>query len=75
MTIDEVNGFIEEKNGNKYWVFDSTDDKNKEILTKFAELWNRIKNKTESINEGENGEYKKNIMEIKFNSDDNLPLN
>ena len=75
MTIDEVNGFIEEKNGNKYWVFDSTDDKNKEILTKYAELWNRIKNKTESINEGENGEYKKNIMEIKFNSDDNLPLN
>ena len=75
MTIDEVNGFIEEKNGNKYWVFDSTDDKNKEILTKYAELWNRIKNKTESINEGENGQYKKNIMEIKFNSDDNLPLN
>ena len=75
MTIDEVNGFIEEKNGNKYWVFDSTDDRNKEILTKYAELWNRIKNKTESINEGENGEYKKNIMEIKFNSDDNLPLN
>ena len=75
MTIDEVNGFIEEKNGNKYWVFDSTDDKNKEILTKYAELWNRIKNKTESINEGENGEYKKNIMGIKFNSDDNLPLN
>ena len=75
MTIDEVNGFIEEKNGNKYWVFDSTDGKNKEILTKYAELWNRIKNKTESINEGENGEYKKNIMEIKFNSDDNLPLN
>ena len=75
MTIDEVNGFIEEKNGNKYWVFDSTDDKNKEILTKYAELWNRIKNKTESINEGENGECKKNIMEIKFNSDDNLPLN
>ena len=59
MTIDEVNGFIEEKNGNKYWVFDSTDDRNKEILTKYAELWNRIKNKTESINEGENGEYKK----------------
>ena len=75
MTIDEVNGFIEEKNGHKYWVFDSTDNKNKEILTKYAELWNRIKNKTESINEGENGEYKKNIMEIKFNSDDNLPLN
>ena len=75
MTIDEVNGFIEEKNGNKYWVFDSTDNKNEEILTKYAELWNRIKNKTESINEGENGEYKKNIMEIKFNSDDNLPLN
>ena len=34
LTIDEVNGFIEKKNGNRYLVFDSTDENNKEVLTK-----------------------------------------
>ena len=29
LTIDEVNGFIDEKNGNKYLVHDSTDYENK----------------------------------------------
>ena len=34
--IVEVNGYIEEIN--KYLIFAST-DKNKEVLTKFTELW------------------------------------
>ena len=33
LIIGEVDGHIEEKNGSKYFVFDSTDD-NKEVLTK-----------------------------------------
>ena len=36
---------IEEKNGNKYLVFDSTDE-NKEVLKKHRELWDGIKNET-----------------------------
>ena len=31
LRIDHVNGYIEERNGNKYLVFDSV-DKNKELL-------------------------------------------
>ena len=31
--IDHANGYIEEKNGNKYLIFDSTDE-NKELLKK-----------------------------------------
>ena len=31
LRIDHANGFIEERNGNKYLVFDSV-DKNKELL-------------------------------------------
>ena len=38
----EVDGHIEEKNGSKYLVFDSTGENN-EILTKYAELWDGIK--------------------------------
>ena len=75
MTIDEINGFIEEKNDNKYLAFDYTDDENKEVLTKYAELWHEIKNDIETITGGKKGEYKKDFMEIKFNLDNNLPLN
>ena len=40
--VDEVDGYIEERNGNKYLVFAST-DKRKEALKKYTELWNGIK--------------------------------
>ena len=40
--VDEVDGYIEESNGNKYLVFAST-DKRKEALKKYTELWNGIK--------------------------------
>ena len=51
LIIGKVDGNIEEKNGSKYLVFDST-DKNKEVLKKYTELWNGIKNGTETINGG-----------------------
>ena len=41
--IDKTVAYIAESNGNKYLTLVST-NKNKEILTKYAELWNRIKN-------------------------------
>ena len=75
LTVDEVNGLIEEKNGNKYLVFDSTDDENKKVLTKYRDFWNVIKNEIEKVNGDKKGEYKQDFMEIKFSSDDNLPLN
>ena len=72
--IGEVNGFIEEKNGSKYLVFD-LGDKNKEILKKYSELWDGIKNEIETINAGKKCEYRKYFMKIKFDTNDNLPLN
>ena len=50
-------------------------DGNKEVLKKCTELWDGIKNETETINGGKNGEYGKDFMKIKFNINDNLPLN
>ena len=73
LIIGEVIGYIEENNGNKYLVFDSTDE-NKEVLKKYPELWDGIKNKIETINGGKKGEYSKDFTNIKFNTDDNLPL-
>ena len=74
LIIGKVDGHIEEKNGSKYLFFDST-DKNKEVLEKYRELWDRIKNEIETINGGKKGEYGKDFMKIKFDTDDNLPLN
>ena len=36
--VREINGFIEEKIGNKYLVLDSADDRNKAVLIKYTEL-------------------------------------
>ena len=51
LIIGKVDGHIEQKNGCKYLVFDSM-DKNKEVLKKYTELWNGIKNEIETINGG-----------------------
>ena len=45
------------------------------MLKKYAELCDGIKNEIEIINGGKAGEYAKDFMKIKFNSDDDLPLN
>ena len=74
LIIGRVNGFIEEKNESKYLVFDSTDE-NKEVIKKYTELWDRIKNQIKTINDGKVGEYGKDFIKIKFNSDEHLPLN
>ena len=74
LNIGEVDGLMEESNGNKYLTFAPTDG-NKEALAKFTILWNEIKYLIETINEGKVGEYGKDFMKIKFNSDDNLLLN
>ena len=66
--------YIEENNRNKHLVFTST-DANKKVLTKFANFWNEIKHLIEAINDDKNGKYGKYLIKIRFNSDDNLPLN
>ena len=71
LIINEVDGCIEKINGNIYLTLVSI-DKNKEVLTKYIELWDGIKNSTEKIN-NKAGEYGKPFMKIKFNSGDRLP--
>ena len=74
LIIGKVDGHIEEKNGSKYLVFDSANE-TKEVLEKYTELWDRIKNEIETINGGKKGKYGQDFMKIKFNTDDNLLLN
>ena len=45
------------------------------MLKKYAKFWEEIKYHIQTINAGKSGEYDKDYMKIKFNSDDDLPLN
>ena len=74
LRINHANGYIEEKNGNRYLIFDSVDE-NKEVLKKYTDVWDEIKNKIKAINGGEENDYGKDYIKIKFNSDEDLPLN
>ena len=75
MLINHASGYIEETNGNKYLVFHDSVNENKALLKTYADVWDGIKNETKAINDGKENDYRKNYMNIKFNSDDNLPLN
>ena len=73
LRITYANGYIEEINENKYLIFDSIDE-NKELLKKCNDVFNGIKDTIKEINSND-CDYEKDYMKIKFNSDDNLPLN
>ena len=73
LLINHANGYIEEKVVNKYLAFDST-DKNKEFLNKYNDIFNGINDRIKEVN-SDKCDYEKDYMKIKFNSDDDLPLN
>ena len=72
LNITHASGYIEEKGVNKYLFFDSADE-NKELIKKYSDAFNGIRDKIKEINSDE-CDYEKDYMKIKFNSDDDLPL-
>ena len=75
LLVNHASGYIEEKNGNKYLIFDDSVNENKALLKKYADVWDGIKNEIKAINGGKENDYGKDYMKIKFNSEDDLPLN
>ena len=75
MLINQASGYIEEKNGNKYLIFYDSVNEKKRLLKKYADVWDEIKSEIKAVNGGEENDYGKDYMKIKFNSDDDLPLN
>ena len=74
LCFTHASGYIEEINGNKYSIFDSTDE-NKKLLKKYNDVFNGIRDEIKTINGGKENDYEKDYTKIKFNSDDNLTLN
>ena len=44
LLVNHASGYIKEKNGNKYLIFDPVDE-NKEVLKKYIDVWGGIKPK------------------------------
>ena len=68
-------GYIKERSGNKYLIFDYSLAINKDLLDKCTEFWNAVKHKIKIINGGKETDYRKDHINIKFESDDELLLN
>ena len=73
LRIDNVSGYIEKINEDKYLDFDVRDE-NKELLKRYDNVFNGLTDKIKKIDD-DWLEYTKDYTKIKFNSDDNLPLN
>ena len=47
--INKASGYIEEKNGNKYLIFDDSVNKNKRLLKNYGYLWDGYKTDTKRM--------------------------
>ena len=74
LLIYKIDDFIEEKRGNKYLNI-AFIDSNDEVLRKVLSVLGGIKSGIEKINDNKSGEYERDYIKIKFDSDDKLPLN
>ena len=75
LLVNHACGYIEEKHGNKFFIFDDSVNENKELLKKCKDVWDGIKNKIKILNGDKENDYLKDYIKIKFDSDDDLPLN
>ena len=72
LLVNHASGYTEEKNGNKYLIFDDSVNENKELLKNTWMFGMELKTKSMRLKKRD---YEKDYMKIKFNSDYDLPLN
>ena len=73
LMINRIKGHFEEVDGDKYLIVSS---ENGDITQKYLEVFDGIKEIIKKINDyGQPIKYDDNYMKIKFNTDDNIPLN
>ena len=68
-----MNEYFDEINKNKYLPLVPTNE-SKEIIKKYEELWNKIRDLIRPITK-KLDDYNEKYKKIKFNSDEKLPLN
>ena len=55
---------ILKKNWNIYLIFDDSVNESKELLRKYADVWDGIKNEIKAINGGKENDYGKDWMKL-----------
>ena len=66
LMINRIDGSIEEKNGDKYLNIADT-GRTSEVLKKYSDVWNRIKDCIEKINNNNKlGEYDRDYIKLQF---------
>ena len=71
--IDELFGYIDKINDKKYLNISITTG-NGDILLVYEKMWNYIRKGIKEVNDGKDVEYDKNLKRIKFECDDDFPL-
>ena len=75
LVFNDVDVYFSCVDKDKYLTFAST-DKNEEVLKNYKKLWDEVKKEIRTIKGGiEPFEYDKDYMRIRFESDNELPLN
>ena len=73
LMINRIKGHFEEIDGDKYLIINS---ENGDIMQKYQGVFDGIKEIINKINDyGQPIKYDDNYMKIKFNTDDNIPIN
>ena len=73
LIIRKMNGYFEEINENKCFTLVPTTE-SKEIIKHYKEFWSKIRDLIRSITKNSD-DYDETYMKIRFNSNDDLPLN
>ena len=73
LRIDELFGYIDKINDKKYLNI-SLKPGNGDILLAYEKVWNDIRKGIKEVNDGKDVKYDRNLKRIKFECDDNLPL-
>ena len=73
LAINDFYGYFEENNGKKHFNIDNTYN-NKKILKKYMLLWDDIKEIIRNKGGKPSGDFIKDNMSFKFNTDDYIPL-
>ena len=71
LLFSNMNGYFEEINKSKYLTLVPTNESKEK---KYEELWSKIRDLIKSITKNSD-DYDKKYIKVKFNSDDELPLN
>ena len=74
LVFNNLVAYIEKSGENRYLIFAST-EKNKIMLKKYTEIWDEIKKQIELITGDKVTKYSKNFMNIRFKTNDDIPLN